>query len=391
MADCGDVGMTFYRRELLEYFRVIGQRLPSAMSSFSPQRLLILYFSVAGRTALSQALRSNFVEDERSEEYSDAEKQLLLEHLLQCQDPVSGGFLPKPAGLPAIGTGFSDTPTVTMTHCALFVLATLGLIDRAVEMGLSKDRAMAFLKRCILPNGSVSASPESPEIDLRFTYSALASCHMLRIPVEDLVPIEVLVANICDCQTHEGGFSGSPHTPEAHSGMTYCAVASLKLLDRLDSIRSIDRLVEYLVGRVSTFRAVELEEEESDEADSSSDTESCCAVGFNGRPNKPCDCCYSFWVGGSLWELLRSGYARQNSASPPAGSLDELVVTTDSVRHTFMSQDLVSTAKGLKSHGIGKNPDSHGDPMHSCLAVLALGWTSAGQSICNIQPFLSVP
>lgn len=380
--------LTFYRRELLEYFRTIGQCLPSALSSLAPQRLLILYFSVAGRSALSQALRSNSLEADRAEEFSEAEKQLLLDHVVRCQDAVSGGFLPKPpAPADTDAAAVPDTPTATMTHCALFVLATLGLIDQAVDAGLSKNGVIGFLSRCVRADGSVSAYPGSPEVDLRFTYSVVASCQILRVSMKDLLPIDLIAENICDCQTHEGGFSGNTQTVEAHSGMTFCAVASLKLLDRLGSVRSMDRLVEYLVGRVATFSPLEVEEEE----DESNSANNCCAVGFNGRPNKPCDCCYSFWVGGALWELLRAGYATPNSHSRLAASLDELVSTTDSVRHTLLSQDLTPTARGVKCRGIGKNPDCRGDPMHSCLAVLALGWTSLGQSVCNIQPFLSVP
>ena len=51
-------------------------------------------------------------------------------------------------------------------------------------------------------------------------------------------------------------------------------MASLSILESLDKILNLDKLVEYLTNRL---------------------------VGaFNGRINKPPDCCYSFWCLGSL-------------------------------------------------------------------------------------------
>ena len=37
----------------------------------------------------------------------------------------------------------------------------------------------------------------------------------------------------CSCQSYEGGFGGSPGS-EAHGGYTYCAVAGLCMLNRLE-------------------------------------------------------------------------------------------------------------------------------------------------------------
>ena len=40
---------------------------------------------------------------------------------------------------------------------------------------------------------------------------------------------------IAMCQTYEGGFGGYPGV-EAHGGYTFCAVAALAILDRIDLI-----------------------------------------------------------------------------------------------------------------------------------------------------------
>lgn len=60
-------------------------------------------------------------------------------------------------------------------------------------------------------------------------------------------------------------------------GWTYCAIASLCLMGRLEealSPRELDRIRRWCIMRQQT--------------------------GFHGRPNKPVDTCYSFWVGATL-------------------------------------------------------------------------------------------
>lgn len=66
---------------------------------------------------------------------------------------------------------------------------------------------------------------------------------------------------------------------EAHAGATYCAVASLSLIGKLESVipsgsKSRELLIKWLLN---------LQEE-----------------GFHGRVGKPDDTCYTFWVCASL-------------------------------------------------------------------------------------------
>lgn len=60
-------------------------------------------------------------------------------------------------------------------------------------------------------------------------------------------------------------------------GSTFCALASLVLMDKLNSCfneKQINKIKHWCIVRQKTS--------------------------FQGRPNKPVDTCYSFWVGGSL-------------------------------------------------------------------------------------------
>lgn len=68
---------------------------------------------------------------------------------------------------------------------------------------------------------------------------------------------------------------------EAHGGSTYCAVASLALMRKLDRIRYKHRLVQWCMDRQGQ--------------------------GFQGRPAKPPDTCYSFWIGAAM-KLLGSNF-----------------------------------------------------------------------------------
>lgn len=131
---------------------------------------------------------------------------------------------------------------------------------------------------------------ESGEIDLRALYATLAVTHLLGLEKEvfssELI-IQIIEA-ILSCQTYDGGFGAVPwgHT-EAHGGYTYCAIASLVIIERWDYCifsplpsESKNRLLNWI-----------------------SDRQSIKLGGLQGRPGKLVDACYSFWIG-SLPSLM---------------------------------------------------------------------------------------
>ncbi|KAI3487753.1 hypothetical protein L1887_48234 [Cichorium endivia] len=69
------------------------------------------------------------------------------------------------------------------------------------------------------------------DTDPRFTYCAVAVCAMLG----DFSGINIATATafLRGCQRYDGGF-GASGTQEAHAGMTYCCVAALHLLSRVE-------------------------------------------------------------------------------------------------------------------------------------------------------------
>ena len=118
------------------------------------------------------------------------------------------------------------------------------------------------------------------ESDLRSTYCALTVSYILNLlPDESLT--SGIVSNIQSCQTFEGGFGPEPYC-EAHGGYSFCAIASLILLNSLNSI-DIKSFIRWL-----TLRQMSKE------------------GGFNGRTNKLVDSCYSYWQG-SIFNMLIMG------------------------------------------------------------------------------------
>lgn len=123
------------------------------------------------------------------------------------------------------------------------------------------------------------ASHTNGESDLRATYCSLVVASTLDILDDDLT--EGVVDLIKQCQTYEGGFGPEPFC-EAHGGYSYCAIATLVLLNKLNEI-NVGAFLRWLTNRQMYKEG-----------------------GFNGRTNKLVDSCYSFWQG-SIFNMLFMG------------------------------------------------------------------------------------
>jgi geranylgeranyl transferase type-1 subunit beta len=105
-------------------------------------------------------------------------------------------------------------------------------------------------------------------------------------------------------QTWEGGFAQHPGL-EAQGGTTYCAITSLALLygsagqevwrTRIDSVGA----TRYLASRQLGGNTKEAD-------DSTSEVDATVGGGFQGRPGKDEDVCYSFWCGAAM--RVRPGF-----------------------------------------------------------------------------------
>jgi len=122
-------------------------------------------------------------------------------------------------------------------------------------------------------------------------------------------------------QSYDGGIALFPGA-EGHGGSTYCGVASLYLMKKLHLIRNPRGLLLWCIKNQG--------------------------LGFQGRPNKPPDSCYSFWLGASL--ILLGGYE-----------------FTDRQKN----RDFNFVAQG-KHGGFAKVPGAHADILHSYMGLAGL-------------------
>ena len=191
---------------------------------------------------------------------------------------------------------------LAMTYTALCILATLSRISHNddnkqhsnVLNQLNKNAIIHKVKELQNEDGSFQCIQGGSENDLRFLYCACAISHMLND--WSGVSIERAMKYIESCHTYDGAFSLIPGN-EGHGGSTYCAVASLVLMNQLDTFlttnnnRRLD-LIHWCVSRQQTIHG-----------------------GFQGRPNKAEDTCYSYWIGGTLCLLKSQQYIDRTALS----------------------------------------------------------------------------
>ncbi len=94
----------------------------------------------------------------------------------------------------------------------------------------------------------------------------------------------------CRCQSFDGGFGSEPGN-EAHGGYSFCGVASLVMLGK-QKLCNTDRLLRWAVNRQMKLEG-----------------------GFQGRPNKLVDGCYSFWQGG-IFPILHEVMEQDGELAP---------------------------------------------------------------------------
>ena len=123
------------------------------------------------------------------------------------------------------------------------------------------------------------ASKEEQGCDMRFVYCAASICTFLDSFEE--IDTEKMFDYILKSQSYEGAFGQGPGL-EAHGGSTYCALAALAMLGRLED------LDQRLKERCQNWCSLRLH------------------TAFNGRPNKQDDTCYTYWIGGESVILFKS-------------------------------------------------------------------------------------
>ncbi|WAR28678.1 PGTB1-like protein [Mya arenaria] len=263
----------FLRDKHVKFFVRCLQVLPGRYSSLDTSRMTIAFFALSGLDMLD-ALR-----------VVEKEKSSMIEWIYSLQ------VLPNKEGSNSTLCGFRGSATlgnpfdakkaseksipydgshVAMTYTALATLLILG--DDLIRV--DRQAVLTALRTLQLPDGSFHPVSEPSENDMRFVYCAACVCYIL----DDWQGMDTDKASqyIVKSLSYEGGIGQGPDL-EAHGGSTFCAVASLKLMDRLHNDLTDGQMNN--LQRWCLFRQLS---------------------GFQGRPNKPVDTCYSFWVGATL-------------------------------------------------------------------------------------------
>lgn len=301
------------------YFRKHLRMMPAPYASMDTNRLTLLYFCISGLDLLQHL--------------DEGEKDSIITFIYSLQSPLAdhGGFY----GYPRVNFDSEEQdrcnnqPHIANTYCALVSLIILGDDLKRVN----REGIASSLRKWQMADGSFCCvhgmSNLDSEHDIRFVYCAACICFILDL--WDAIDIELMFQHILETQTYDSAFGMGPCT-EAHGGCTYCALASLAMMGKLEELPGREQLIDWCVKRQQ--------------------------LGFQGRIEKPMDSCYSFWVGASLKLLGVADFLQPDSCA------------------LFLKQ-----CESFQTGGFLKMPDSRvPDLLHTYFSV-------AGLSLCGrIQP-----
>lgn len=371
--------MSFNKSRHAKYWRMCANVLPDHYISGDASRMFLGFFIVGGLDLI------HGLDDVKSEE-----RQGWIDWIYHCQVP-DGGF----RGFP--GTNLQGQRSTLNEHWdpanvpnSFFGLACLLILGDDLA-GINREAWMQWLPKLQRQDGSfgeILGEEDSIEggRDLRYCCCAAGIAYILSDPAtQPYWPIfdeDRLIDYISSCQNYNGGYGESP-LREPHSGLNYCAIATLGLLARLNGpaaaranaiLGNSTHCIRWMMERQTTviFEEAEAWEEGSDGDQTNEDDlrnryfAPADVVGFSGRDNKIADTCYCFWNAGALAIL---GVEKHINI---AGMRQYLLEKT---QHTI--------------GGFGKGPGGLPDVLHSYLALAALALSHEG-GIKRLDPALCI-
>ncbi|KFD54322.1 hypothetical protein M514_04864 [Trichuris suis] len=247
-------------------------RLHCSYATQEAIRPTLLYFILSGLDVLGAI-----------GEISPSEQRQIVNWIYSFQVMASQGVAPSACGFHGSHFGIvaAENKRNDFHYVGVHLVATysaimcLAILDDDFRR-LDRDSILKGVQACQMEDGSIRSNPLNDESDMRHVYAAVAICYVLH----DFSPINIpkLLSFIDKCWRYEGGF-GQTYNTEAHGGSTYCAVASLYLLGKLDDVNVLST-----AKRRQLLRWLVLKQNE----------------GFHGRVNKDDDSCYTFWIGATL-------------------------------------------------------------------------------------------
>ncbi|RLV91563.1 Geranylgeranyl transferase type-2 subunit beta [Spathaspora sp. JA1] len=243
----------------------------------------------------------------------------VIEFILSCWDEKAGGF----------GSFPKHDAHILSTLSALQVLR---IYDNELSMISNEQKAklVAFIQGLQLPDGSFQGD-KFGEVDSRFVYTAISALSILDELTKDIA--DRAVDFIMKCQNFDGSFGMVPGA-ESHAAQVFVCVGTLAITDSLHLIDQDLKLASWL-----------------------SERQVLPSGGFNGRPEKLPDVCYSWWVLSSLAILKKKHWV----------DLKKL-------------EGFILSTQDLKEGGISDRPDNATDIYHTCFGI-------AGLSLIDFQRY----
>lgn len=215
------------------------------------------------------------------------------EHLLFASKPLILEWIQSARNADGGYGGDSGLQSTTLT--TLSALQCLHLLHSPLSEGQSRKTAR-YLTSLQKESGCFGGD-EWGEEDSRFAYAAVCAIKVIStwyphisqiINWDEKGAADYLLA----CQSEvDCGFGACPGA-ESHGGQVFCCVAGLALLNQLHRIKCTQGLLEWLRTRQQLYPM------KNNLSNDSDDLEDGVVVGggFNGRPQKDVDVCYSWWI-----------------------------------------------------------------------------------------------
>lgn len=350
----------------VRYYKMCNLLLPSRVEKEDSNRIALLYFTLFGLDMLRSLDKVIYLSEEQ--------RLAVIEWIYSSY----------------CGNGFRGSPTYDLhtelpydpahlpsTYFALCLLSMLR--DTLMPTRIDRFAVMLYLRKCQLPDGLFTSTIDQNdqpfgEKDLRICLIASAIRKMLQVDCLPLelrskydIDVDALATHVRSCLRYNGAFGGDL-AEEAHAGHTFCALATLRLLDNIND-ETIDcefvNTILWLVNR--QFWVDEYNKENFIQNENLSFED---LGGFNGRENKASDTCYAFWVIGSL-KLLKREYLVHKEA---------------------LEMYLLQGTQNLLVGGFGKAVGEMPDPLHSTLGLAALNLV--GSAYLDVKPIeisLTIP
>ncbi|XP_010612431.1 geranylgeranyl transferase type-1 subunit beta isoform X2 [Fukomys damarensis] len=329
--------LDFLRDRHVRFFQRCLQVLPERYSSLETSRLTIAFFALSGLDMLDSldvVNKDDIIEWIYSLQVLPTEDR---SNLNRCGFRGSSylGIPFNPSKNPGTAHPY-DSGHIAMTYTGLSCLVILG-----DDLGrVNKEACLAGLRALQLEDGSFCAVPEGSENDMRFVYCASCICYMLNN--WSGMDMKKAINYIRRSMSYDNGLAQGAGL-ESHGGSTFCGIASLCLMGKLEEVfseKELNRIKRWCIMRQQN--------------------------GYHGRPNKPVDTCYSFWVGATLKLLKIFQYTNfEKNRNYILSTQDRLV------------------------GGFAKWPDSHPDALHAYFGICGLSLMEES-GICKVHPALNM-